>query len=358
MSRTPARRGHINWRPFAPDAPFPPPPPRPPPRPFARDFTTSSRDTKQRARVRRTGRTPLLRPAWFIREPRVEWEGSVRKRFCPFPHPLHLPSSSRAETENRRPKFSHSPPFYRVRGSKSAKGATRARPAISAPSGQRYASGKRTRGGSVRSTDSSAWLFSCPLFHSFEFIERGASSVCANHICPLSFPSVSLDEIDERFGGFTIFREMERGNRLERYIYSFSFYFRRMDRWLVDFKKWWFIFSAFLFIFSSKQRRRKCKENVYFFHFDLRGRLLVFYCLYCSISWILWIYSPFYFIFPYISFEGCVDFERRRINLILKENACDDLWIADFEKLEDTRRIFIWVILIRQGQSRNLVKVK
>lgn len=26
MSRTPARRGHINWRPFAPDAPFPPPP--------------------------------------------------------------------------------------------------------------------------------------------------------------------------------------------------------------------------------------------------------------------------------------------------------------------------------------------
>lgn len=281
MSRTPARRGHINWRPFAPDAPFPPPPPRPPPRPFARDFTTSSRDTKQRARVRRTGRTPLLRPAWFIREPRVEWEGSVRKRFCPFPHPLHLPSSSRAETENRRPKFSHSPPFYRVRGSKSAKGATRARPAISAPSGQRYASGKRTRGGSVRSTDSSAWLFSCPLFHSFEFIERGASSVCANHICPLSFPSVSLDEIDERFGGFTIFREMERGNRLERYIYSFSFYFRRMDRWLVDFKKWWFvvvIFSAFLFIFSSKQRRRKCKENVYFFHFDPRGRLLVFYC--------------------------------------------------------------------------------
>lgn len=78
----------------------------------------------------------------------------------PSPHPLHLPPSSRAETEtkpkNRRPKFSHSPPFYRVRGSKSAKGATRARPAISAPSGQRYASGKRTRGGSVRSTDSSA----------------------------------------------------------------------------------------------------------------------------------------------------------------------------------------------------------
>lgn len=116
--------------------------------------------------------TPL-RPAWFIREPRVEWEGSVRTLLPLSPSPPF--------GQNRRPKFSHSPRLSRswieARG-----GHTRA--ALSLPIG-RDTYREKDKGG-VCLTDSSPCLFSCPLFH-FKLQTRGSvrMSICSSlSVCP------------------------------------------------------------------------------------------------------------------------------------------------------------------------------
>lgn len=238
MSRTPARRGHINWRPFAPDAPFPPPPPHPPPRPFARDFTTSSRDTKQRARVRRTGRTPLLRPAWFIREPRVEWEGSVRKRFCPFfppPTPSIFPQVRAPKPKRNQKTVARNSPIPRrfiAFVDRKARRGPHARAPLSLPHQGRDTHREKGQGGGlcaqrIPRRDYFRARFSIPLNSSNAALLLCVRTISAHYLfrlCP--WTRSTRDLVGSRF-----FREMERGNRLERYIYSFfSFHFGRMEK--------------------------------------------------------------------------------------------------------------------------------
>lgn len=282
MSRTPARRGHINWRPFAPDAPFPPPPLILLPASL-RAILQLPRGTQSSARAfaERGGLlSSVPRDLSASRESNEKevWESA----FAPSP-PLHLPPTSRAKSKPKTvARNSPIPRRFIAFVDRKARRGPHARAPLSLPHQGRDTHREKGQGGGlcaqrIPRRDYFRARFSIPLNSSNAALLLCVRTISAHYLfrlCP--WTRSTRDLVGSRF-----FREMERGNRLERYIYSFSFYFRRMDRWLVDFKKWWFvvvIFSAFLFIFSSKQRRRKCKENVYFFHFDPRGRLLVFYC--------------------------------------------------------------------------------
>lgn len=120
--------------------PLRPTPPSSPPSPplFARDFTTSSRDTKQRVRRTEEDSRLLLSVPRDLSASRESNEKEVWERFCRFRPPL--PSAKTVARNSPIPRV------YRVRGSK-REGATRA-PRYLSPSGE-IRIGKRTRGGSV-----------------------------------------------------------------------------------------------------------------------------------------------------------------------------------------------------------------
>lgn len=282
MSRTPARRGHINWRPFAPDAPFPPPPLVLLPAPL-RAILQLPRGTQSSARAfaERGGLlSSVPRDLSASRESNEKevWESA----FAPSPTPSIFPQV-RAPKPKTVARNSPIPRRFIAFVDRKARRGPHARAPLSLPHQGRDTHREKGQGGGlcaqrIPRRDYFRARFSIPLNSSNAALLLCVRTISAHYLfrlCP--WTRSTRDLVGSRF-----FREMERGNRLERYIYSFfSFHFGGMDRWLVDFKKWWFvvvIFSAFLFIFSSKQRRRKCKENVYFFHFDPRGRLLVFYC--------------------------------------------------------------------------------
>lgn len=101
MSRTPARRGHINWRPFAPDAPFPPPPPSSSSPPLCARFYNFLAGHKA-ARARSPNGEDSSPPSRVI-YPRAasRMRRKCEKALLPLPPPP--PSSLKFARRNRKP---------------------------------------------------------------------------------------------------------------------------------------------------------------------------------------------------------------------------------------------------------------
>lgn len=160
----------------------------------------------------------------------------------PSPHPLHLPPSSRAEPKRNQKTVARNSPIPRrfiAFVDRKARRGPHARAPLSLPHQGRDTHREKGQGGGlcaqrIPRRDYFRARFSIPLNSSNAALLLCVRTISAHYLfrlCP--WTRSTRDLVGSRF-----FREMERGNRLERYIYSFSFYFRRMDRWLVDFKKW------------------------------------------------------------------------------------------------------------------------